>query len=188
MLPSLGVSEFVTLCHCSTLEAAQEARALLEAEGISVRIEGEHGSAIFGGSDSLLDVRVWVPTAQLEQAQRILDEFEGPQPDGDESEGEQSEADERERDGDNEVEKAHDAMPQRYPDWMRRGRKWTWPALALAGLGLIARGQQLEGAMSLVFAALVWGLARDSDEENDSVESVGEVAGGADEDVDVDVP
>jgi hypothetical protein len=163
------VSDFVTLCHCATLEAAQEARALLEAEGISVRIDGEHGSAIFGGSNSLLDVRVWVPPAQLEQAQRILDEFEGPQPDGDESEGEQGDGDENGEDGerDDEVEKADHAMPQRYPGWMRGGRRFTWPVLALTGLGLIARGYQFGGAMSLLFAVFVFALAQESNEEND---------------------
>jgi hypothetical protein len=151
-------SEFVTLCHCGSLEAAQKARALLEAEGISVRIDGEHGSAIFGGSNAILDVRVWVPETQLDEAQRIIDEFEGPQPDADEDA-----VGEGEEDGD---EQADQATPSRYPPWMRRGGKWTWPACALGGLGLIATGEYLEGVGSLLAAVVLWQLAQDSDESS----------------------
>jgi hypothetical protein len=156
-------SEFVTLCHCGSLEAAQKARALLEAEGISVRIDGEHGSAIFGGSNAILDVRVWVPETQLDEAQRVIDEFEGPQPDADEDA-----VGEDEEDGDDNKDERAEDMPSRYPAWMRRGRKWTWPVLALGGLGLIARGDQLGGAISLLFAVLVWQIAHDSDAESES--------------------
>lgn len=189
------MSDFVTLCHCGTLEAAQKARALLEAEGISVRIDGEHGNTIFGGFDSLLDVRVGVAPAQLEQAQRILDEFEGPQPGGDESEDEQSEEDESEgngEDGDGErVDSKADKMPDRLPRWMRRGKKLTWWGLTFGGLGSLMRGDSYEGGVMLVLAGLVWGLSQDSDEKDPSVEPTEVLAGGvggdAQGDVDVDV-
>jgi hypothetical protein len=184
------MSEFVTLCHCGSLEAAQQARTLLEAEGISVRLDGEHGSTIFGGLNSLLDVRVAVPPAQLEQAQRILDEFEGPQPDGDDGEGEPIEGDEKagsEASDDGERADAQaDKMPDRLPAWMRHRRKLTWWGLGIGGIVSVMYGDQYEGGVMLVLAVLVWGLTRDSD-ENASVEPAEVVAGGIGGDGDVDI-
>jgi hypothetical protein len=176
VIPSLVVSEFVKLCHCQSLEAAQEARALLEAEGISVRIDGEHASAVFGGSTALLDMRIWVPEDQLEQALRIIDEHGGSEPDDveDDADEEESERDESERDesereessgGDDERTKPDEQMPERYPSWMRRGRKWTGLGLALAGLTELVRGgDPMRAAFLFVFAVLVFGITQSSDE------------------------
>lgn len=163
------MSEFVKLCHCHSLEAAQEARALLEAEGISVRIDGEHGSAIFGGSDAMLDMRVWVPEDQLEQALRIIDEHDESEPDEDEDErdADENESDGEERSGDDdEDKKAAEEMPQRYPPWMRKAKKWTGPGLALAALVKLARGgDPVSAAFMLMIAVLVFGITQSSDED-----------------------
>jgi hypothetical protein len=144
------MSEFVKLCHCHSLEAAQDARALLEAEGISVRIEGEHASTIFGGSGALLDMRVWVPEDQLEQAQRIVDEFD--EPESAEVEDAIDQSEDVTSEGDGESEGKNDDMPSRFPSWMW---KWSGPGFALFGFMVFLRGDVATAAGLLLVAGLL---------------------------------
>jgi hypothetical protein len=146
------MSEFVKLCHCHSLEAAQDARALLEAEGISVRIEGEHASTIFGGSGALLDMRVWVPEDQLEQAQRIVDEFDEPETAEAEDAIKQSEDVTSGGDGESEGKNGDDDTPSRFPNWMW---KWSGPGFALFGFMVFLRGDVATAAGLLLVAGLL---------------------------------
>lgn len=151
------MSEFETLCHCDGVIIAQRVRAMLEDEGIPVRIDGEQSNAMFGGM-AFVDLRIMVPRDRLDEAKRLIDEFE----ESEESEHEQPATAHPHQTADvhgEQDEPDEEKMPPRLSRRQQRmARRFTWPILTLGGLAAAASGNWMEAGFAFVFAVMSWGL------------------------------
>lgn len=74
-------SKLLELTTCADSSEAGALRSRLEAEGIPCVVQGEHHHAMLGSIyGGVIDVRVMVPSAALEQARKLLAEWNAAEP------------------------------------------------------------------------------------------------------------
>ena len=159
---AVTVSEFKLLCQCDGIVIAQSVQAMLETEGIPVRIDGEQQHSMFGGI-GLAELRIMVPADRLEEAQRLIDEFDESEPAED---GARPVAQQPSEDPVARRDESDDEMPPRLSPFMQQtARKFSWPILAIFACIRLARGDYIGAGFLFVFAALSWGFFAPDDDK-----------------------
>lgn len=167
------MAELATLCHCADPVLAEQLCAELTAEGLHARIMGADRDPVLGGAGAFVGLHIVVPRDELDEAEAMLEELEGPW-----SEGEEAQAAARaslpsrfvdEDEGDDEGESEDDdEMPERLSPLMRYvAWRYSWPVLLAGGIIAMIRGRYTTAVFALLFAALAFGVTRPDGDNDD---------------------